>query len=218
MKLFPKFTLFLPALFVSLLSNSVLAGFEDGIAAYQANDLPLAYKEFREAAENGHVDSQYNLALMYEKGIGTAKDEKEATVWYRKAAARGNTFAQYNLAVMYENGRGTPVDYAQAHDWYRKAVAQGDPLAIGNLGMLYARGEGVRENSIAGLALLLLSATMDTSPENTARQNIASMRGLSSAMIAAAQALSAEMGSAGNVLAPLDNYLRKVNAVNGGNS
>jgi len=31
----------------------------------------------------------------------------------------------------------------------------------GNLGMLYLRGQGVKENTIAGLALLLVSATMD---------------------------------------------------------
>ena len=63
--------------------------FQAGIAAYEANNLPLAYKEFREAADKGHADSQYNVALMYEKGIGVAKDEKEAVVWYGKSAAQG---------------------------------------------------------------------------------------------------------------------------------
>jgi len=58
-----------------------LANFEAGIAAYQANDLPLAYKEFLAAAKEGHADSQFNLALMYEKGIGVGKDEKVLKVF-----------------------------------------------------------------------------------------------------------------------------------------
>jgi hypothetical protein len=160
-------SVFLSALFASLVISSAFADFDKGIAAYQANNMPLAYKEFRAAAEEGHSDSQFNVGLMFEQGIGVEKDEKEAIVWYGKAAEQGNMLAQYNLAVLYENGRGTVVDFAQANEWYRKASAQGDPLAIGNLGMLYLRGQGVKENTIAGLALLLVSATRDTSPQIT---------------------------------------------------
>ena len=199
----------LSALFTSLVSSPAVAGFEEGIAAYQANNIPLAYKEFRSAAEKGHADSQFNLGLMYEQGIGVSKDEKEAIVWYRKSAEQGNVFAQYNLAVLYENGRGTEVDFTQANEWYRKASAQGDPLAIGNLGMLYLRGQGVKENKVAGVALLLLSAAMDSSPENNAKRNIAATRGLTTEMIVAAQSLSAELSSAENLLTPLDQYLGK---------
>ena len=70
------------------------ANFEAGIAAYQANDLPLAYKTFLAAAKEGHVDSQFNVALMYEQGIGVGKDEKEAVVWYGKAASQGSAGAK----------------------------------------------------------------------------------------------------------------------------
>ena len=184
-----------------------IAHFEAGIAAYEANNLPLAYQEFLAAAKEGHADSQFNVALMYEKGIGVAKDEKEAVVWYGKSAAQGNAAAQYNLGVLYENGRGTEIDYAKANEWYRKASVQGDALAIGNLGMLYVRGQGVKENKVAGVALLLVSATLDPSPENHAKQNISATRGLSTEMIVEAQALSGEMSSAQNLLVRLDQYL-----------
>ena len=187
---------------------NAVAGFEAGIAAYQANDLPLAYKEFLAAAKEGHADSQYNVALMYEQGIGVGKDEKEAVVWYGKSALQGNAGAQFNLGVLYENGRGTNVDFAKANEWYRKASVQGDALAIGNLGMLYVRGQGVKENKTAGVALLLVSATRDASPQNNARQNLTGTRGLTTEMIAAAQTLSGELGSAENLLVPLDQYLQ----------
>jgi TPR repeat protein len=185
------------------------ANFKAGIAAYQANDLPLAYKGFLAAAKEGHADSQFNLALMYEKGIGVGKDEKEAVVWYGKSAAQGNAAAQFNLGVLYENGRGTKVDFAKANQWYRKASAQRDPLAIGNLGMLYVRGQGVKEDKVAGVALLLVSATADPSPENHAKRNIAATRGLTPEMIAAAEKLTGELIGAESLLVPLDQYLKK---------
>ncbi|WP_297706072.1 tetratricopeptide repeat protein [uncultured Eudoraea sp.] len=185
------------------------ANFEAGIAAYQANDLPLAYKEFLTAAKDGHADSQFNVALMYEQGIGIAKNEKEAVVWYDKSASQGNPAAQFNLGVLYENGRGTAIDFAKANEWYRKASVQGDPLAIGNLGMLYVRAQGVKENKVAGVALLLVSATMDPSPQNHAKQNISATRGLSTEMIGEAQALAEELSTAKNLLVPLDKYLTK---------
>ena len=200
----------LSTLFLSALCSPAFAGFEEGVAAYQSGDLPLAVKEFRAAAEAGNADAQFNMALMYEQGIGVSKDEPESVVWYRKAAQQGNSNAQFNLAVMYENGRGTAVDFHQAHHWYRKASAQGDGLAIGNLGMLYMRGQGVKQNKVAGLALLLVSVELDNSPGNRARQNISATRGLAADMIQAAQTLSAEMTGTNNLLVPLDQYLKEV--------
>ena len=183
------------------------ADFDAGVAAYQAHDLPLAFKEFLEAATAGHANSQFNLALMYEQGIGVGKDEKEALVWYSKSATQGNAAAQFNLAVMYEHGRGTTVDFANANAWYRKASVQGDALAIGNLGMLYLRGDGVKENKVAGVALLLLSASRDPSPENHAKQNLSRVRGLTAETAADAQTLFTDLSSAQNLLLPLDKYL-----------
>lgn len=196
------------ASFTTFLSCPARAGLQEGVAAYEAGNLPLAVKEFRAAAETNDASCQYNLAIMYEQGIGVAKDEKEAMLWYRKAAGRGNANAQFNLGVLYENGRGTAVDFAQANQWYRQAAAQGDALAIGNLGMLYLRGDGVKVDKVAGVALLLQSATLDSSPENLAKQNLSATRGLTPEIIAAAQTLSSKMSDAKNLLVPLDQYLK----------
>ena len=192
----------------SLLNSPARAGLKEGVAAYEAGNVPLAVKEFRAGAKKGEAGCQFNLALMYEKGIGITQDEKEAVVWYRKSAEQGNANAQFNLGVLYENGRGCAVDFAQANQWYRKASVQGDALAIGNLGMLYLRGDGVKADKIAGLALLLQSATMDSSPENHAKMNIAGTKGLTAEMVAAAQKLSDELGKSKNLLIPLDEYLK----------
>ncbi len=186
-----------------------IAHFESGLNAIDANNMPLAFKEFLEAAKDGHADSQFNVALMYEQGLGVSKNEKEAFSWYGKSAAQGNSGAQFNLGVLYENGRGTTIDFAKANEWYLKASVQGDGLAVGNLGMLYIRAKGVKENLIAGVALLIMSASMDTSPENQAKNNIAAIRGLTTSMVSEAQSLSDEMSRAKNILEPLDNYLKE---------
>jgi TPR repeat protein len=210
MKRTPRFvvaSLALAAVF-SFLCPPVRAGLQEGVAAYEAGNLPLAFKEFRTAAETNDANCQFNLALMYERGIGVAKDEKEARAWYRKAAEQGNSSAQFNLGVLYENGHGGDVDFAQANQWYRKAAMQGDALAIGNLGMLYIRGDGVKVDKVAGVALLLRSATLDSSPENYAKRNLATTQGLTSKIITAAQKLDSEMNQAKNLLVPLDDYLK----------
>ena len=184
------------------------ANFEAGIAAIEVNDMPTAYKSFLAAAKEGHIDSQFNVGVMYEQGIGVAKNDKEAVFWYRKAAAQGSSAAQYNLGVLYENGRGTVVDFAKANDMYRKASVQGDALAVGNLGMLYIRGDGVSVNKVAGIALLLQSVAMDPSPQNNAKQNITGTAGLTADMITEARALSEKLSTAKNMLDPLDEYLK----------
>lgn len=180
-----------------------------GIAAINANNMPLAFEEFLAAANEGDANSQFNVAMMYEQGIGVTKDEKKAVYWYNKAAMQGNSAAQFNLGVLYENGRGTPKDYAKANMWYRKAAAQGDGLAIGNLGMLYIRGDGVNVNLVAGVALLLWSVNVDYSSENMARQNLSSTRGLTTEMVTEAQALSEELSSVADFQIPLDAYLKQ---------
>lgn len=189
--------------------TKVNTNFNAGVAAVDSNNMPLAYKKFLAAAKEGHIDSQYNLAMMYEQGIGIGKNEKEALIWYNKAAEQGNALAQFNLGVLYENGKGTPIDFAKANKWYRKAAVQGDGLAVGNLGMLYLRGQGVKVNKVAGMALLLLSVEMDKTPENNAKKNITATRDLTMNMINEAQSLSEKMKKSKNLLIPLDQYLKK---------
>ena len=49
-----------------------------------------AFKWFKSAAEHGLHDSQFNLAVLYERGLGTAIDKSEAYFWYSLAANQGD--------------------------------------------------------------------------------------------------------------------------------
>lgn len=94
------------------------------------------------SANQGNVDDQFNLGVMYERGQGVLKDYKKAVDWYAKAAAQGNAMAQCNLGLIYVNGKAGAPDYVKGFEWLRKAAEQGAAIAQENLGVMYARGDG----------------------------------------------------------------------------
>ena len=83
------------------------------------------FQETLQAAEQGNAKAQYNLGVMYDKGLGVRQDYAQAVQWYRRAAEQGYAGAQFNLGVMYDSGQGVRQDYAQAAQWYRRAKEQG---------------------------------------------------------------------------------------------
>jgi localization factor PodJL len=45
---------------------------------------------FRKAAERGLKDSQFNLAVLLERGLGVARNPENAVFWYSLAAVQGD--------------------------------------------------------------------------------------------------------------------------------
>lgn len=103
---------------------------------------------FQKAANAGLGSAQYNIALIYEHGLGVSEDLLKAAIWYQLAAAQEVGPALVNLGKMFEKGQGVKQDYAEAAACYRKAALQGYALAQYNLGVLYANGYGVPKDDI----------------------------------------------------------------------
>jgi TPR repeat protein len=122
--------------------------FRRGLEAYQAGDYQTALQEWRPLAEQGNLDAQNNLALMYYKGMGVPQDYAEASKWYRLSAEQGVAVAQKNLGYLYDMGKGVPQDYAAALKWYRLAAEQGNAMGQTNLGVMYHNGNGVLQSNI----------------------------------------------------------------------
>jgi TPR repeat protein len=59
---------------------------------------------FRKAAERGHPMANFNVGLMFERGLGVAKNREEAISWYRKAAEQGFAKARQALDVLSKGG------------------------------------------------------------------------------------------------------------------
>lgn len=81
---------------------------------------------FKNAAECGDLEAQYNLAGCYYNGEGIERDYKKAFNLYSVVAENGDADAQANLAEMFEKGKGTEKDLKKALFWYSKAANQGN--------------------------------------------------------------------------------------------
>ncbi len=68
---------------------SVLYFYGKGVA----KSYPKAFTLAQYAATNNITDAQFNVGLMYYKGMGTAKNVAEAKKWFKIAADRGNSGA-----------------------------------------------------------------------------------------------------------------------------
>jgi len=117
-----------PLLLIPLLLAAHLAAaadFEAGVAAARAENYLAALREWQPLAENGNRDAQFNLGLLYEHGLGVARDDAEALRWYRRAAAAGDAAAQYNVGLFYAEGRGVAPNDVLAYAWISVAMENG---------------------------------------------------------------------------------------------
>lgn len=98
-------------------------------------------------AENGEVVAQLELAGIYSKGEGVAKDQAAAAQWVLKAAEQGDVKAQIQLGHRYLKGEGVMKNSENALKWFSKAAESGSAEAQMALGGVYLAGKGVKRNS-----------------------------------------------------------------------
>ena len=54
----------------------------------------LDFDDTKVLADQGDVDAQNNLGVMYDNGNGVPENDAEAVKWFRKAANQGDATAQ----------------------------------------------------------------------------------------------------------------------------
>jgi len=99
---------------------------------------------YEKAANQGYALAQYNLAWMYDHGLGgVPKNEQEAARLYKLAADQGNAAAQYNLGLDYRDGLGgLQKNDQEAARLFKLAADQGNAPAQNNLGLFCENGRG----------------------------------------------------------------------------
>ena len=75
-------------------------------------DMSMAAGWFEKAAERGVVDSQFNLAILFENGQGLRPSQSDAYFWYTVAASQGDQAAKARLQAL--DAIMTPTDIAAA--------------------------------------------------------------------------------------------------------
>lgn len=126
----------------------------------------FSMNELLEAANNGYVYPQFELAVRYLKGTGVPRNDQEALRWFQKAAEQGHSVAQNVLGHYYKNGLGTMAceDKGMALKWWNKSAQQGNVDSQYNLGICYEDGYGVEANAGLAAQWFLKSATRGYSP------------------------------------------------------
>ena len=93
--------------------------FDEGMTLYdQGDDYPQAATKLRKAADLGHFPAQYQLAEMYQGGVGIAANVNQAHRWFRESAVHGHTPSQYQLAMFYYLGLVVPRDLVKSYAWF----------------------------------------------------------------------------------------------------
>jgi TPR repeat protein len=94
-------------------------------------DNKQAFYYFNQAAKQGDLFAENEIAYMYAAGKGTSRNYEKSFYWYKKAAGHGLSSAEYNLGLLYLHGLGTAPDKTQAIEWFKKSAAHGfEPARI----------------------------------------------------------------------------------------
>lgn len=97
---------------------------ERGIAAFNTANYPEALKYLAEPAENGDMDAQYMVGMIYLYGLAGVKNSYTAQKWLTLAAQSGQRAAQEQLAFFYQDDL-TPL-YNPIDSYYWFSVIIGD--------------------------------------------------------------------------------------------
>ena len=113
--------------------------FRLGVAADRERKFSEAFKWFLEAARNGVPEAMFNVAVMYRKGEGTARDAKSAADWYERAALKDYVPAMHSYAVTLAYGHGTKPNQRLAAAYMFLALRNGSGAALKTMTIRGAR-------------------------------------------------------------------------------
>jgi hypothetical protein len=162
---------------LSLLAGTVAHAqdFQTAVDASRRGDYATALEIWTALAEEGDTASQFNLAMMYVRGDGVARDLATAAQWFRKAAELGLVSAQARLGTMYAHGQGVEQDYGEAARWLYQAAEAKDGPSQYDLAVLYANGSGVEQDYSAAYYWFTMSTIQGFAPAQEAQTRLRGM-------------------------------------------
>jgi len=125
------------------MAKILLTGLKDTGEEELPEDLKEAESLLRTAANEGVVDAQYELGLLFQiKAKGLTKDFIESERWLLKASKNDHLNAQNALGYLYafgsEDGK-VKENQEEAMKWWSSAAEKNHAEAQYNLGVAYAR-------------------------------------------------------------------------------
>lgn len=136
-----------------------------GTAYLNQDNYKEAITWLTSAANNGSIEAQNKIGVIYAKGIGTDVNTTLAIQYFTKAAVNESSIAYYNLGKIYDHQNQYPI----AIDWYNKAIELNNSNAMNNLADLYLQGKGLVQNTHQAERLYIKAAEFNNS---TAMRNL----------------------------------------------
>ena len=131
------------------ISDSYKAEYEEGRAAYEAENYREAINQYSALADAGVPEAAYELGKAYRYGNGVAKDSERAAQWLIAAVSKSHSrwpHASYHLGTMFLEGEGVPQDLDLARRLLQQAADSGYGRAALPLARIYATGMGVEQD------------------------------------------------------------------------
>ena len=127
-------------------------------------DLNQAFKFYKLAADQGHVESQFNVGNFYFIGKGGAEKDvsqdnlSQAFKYFKLAADQNFADAQYKIGLIFNYGIGVTRDISQtfeyedlnqAFKYYKLAADKGHAKSQLKIGNFYEKGLGEAEKDVS---------------------------------------------------------------------
>ena len=103
--------------------------FEAGKIYDSIKKYSKAFACYQQAAQKGHIQAMYELALCYDFPKGCKQDLDKAFKLCLDLAKKGLPEAMYRVGMYFEQGIGTYKDTELARYWYNEAALKGNMLA-----------------------------------------------------------------------------------------
>ena len=89
---------------------------------------------------------QYQIGMMYFKGLDTSINNQKAAEYFEKSAEQGNQYAKRLLALEYISGKNFEQNIEKGISLLTECADSGDAFSRYKLGNLYLKGEIVNQN------------------------------------------------------------------------
>lgn len=118
--------------------------FLEAMAAYDADDEPLALRLMEQCADAGDPVACYTTAVWYKNGEGTPVDSNRSAHWMQRLeqlAQGDNLLAQWELSCALRWGVCSQLNIERANYWLERAAAGEDGEAQHHLAWYYETGQ-----------------------------------------------------------------------------
>ena len=100
--------------------------FTKGRALIKQNQVAQGIISLDNAAAQGHPQAAYELAALYESGLGVKQNYDRAKHYYEVAIQQGHSDAHFNLALLYNGEKAPFSDLKRARQLMNVVAKQGD--------------------------------------------------------------------------------------------